>query len=61
MDANNKWFESYFYFTLNLYRHGDTYDLSRNPQGTEIKAITYSNMQIHENEDRSDIYVIVDI
>jgi SHS2 domain-containing protein len=30
-------------------------------QGTEIKAITYSNMQIHEKDDRTDLYVIVDI
>ena len=36
-------------------------DLSRHPQGTEIKAITYSNMQVHETEDRSDVSVIVDI
>lgn len=33
----------------------------RHPQGTEIKAITYSNMQIHEKEGRADVYVIVDI
>jgi hypothetical protein len=33
----------------------------RHPQGTEIKAITYSNMQIHEKEERADVYVIVDI
>ena len=29
-------------------------------QGTEVKAITYSNMQIHENE-KNDVYVIIDI
>jgi SHS2 domain-containing protein len=40
---------------------GDVYDLAKHVQGTEIKAITYSNMQIHEKEERSDLYVIVDI
>jgi SHS2 domain-containing protein len=33
----------------------------RHVQGTEIKAITYSNMQIHEKPERTDLYVIVDI
>ncbi|CAN0004839.1 unnamed protein product [Pylaiella littoralis] len=41
---------------------GETFDLTKHPQGTEVKAITYSNMQIHEAPDgRTDIYVIVDI
>ena len=30
-------------------------------QGTEVKAITYSNMQIHHTADRHEVYVIVDI
>lgn len=26
-----------------------------------LQAITYSNMQIHQGEEKSDVYVIVDI
>ncbi|KHN76974.1 Protein archease [Toxocara canis] len=40
---------------------GESFDLERHPQGTEIKAITYSNMQINETPQRTDIFVIVDI
>uniref|UniRef100_A0A915PYQ0 Archease domain-containing protein n=1 Tax=Setaria digitata TaxID=48799 RepID=A0A915PYQ0_9BILA len=40
---------------------GESFDLSRHPQGTEIKAITYSNMQVNEGLERTDIYIIVDI
>ena len=40
---------------------GEKFDLEKHPQGTEVKAITYSAMQIHEKEDRCDLYVIVDI
>jgi SHS2 domain-containing protein len=41
--------------------YGETFDLSRHTQGTEVKAITYSNMQIHEKASTHDVYVIVDI
>lgn len=40
---------------------GEAFSLSKHPQGTEVKAITYSAMQIHEKEDRADLYVIIDI
>lgn len=42
--------------------HGERFDLAKHEQGTEIKAITYSNMQIHEREDGSaEVFVILDI
>jgi SHS2 domain-containing protein len=30
-------------------------------QGTEVKAITYASMQIYDNEDKHEVFVIVDI
>jgi len=42
-------------------RRGAIFDCTMHSQGTEIKAITYSNMQINEGPGRTDIYVIVDI
>ncbi|KAJ1452659.1 Archease domain-containing protein [Pelagophyceae sp. CCMP2097] len=40
---------------------GERFDLSKHPQGCEVKAITYSNMQIHQDKGRHDLFVIVDI
>jgi len=48
-------------FKIKVRGEGDIWDSTKHPQGTEIKAITYSNMQIHEKEERTDLYVIVDI
>ncbi|RYH06780.1 hypothetical protein EON65_42490 [archaeon] len=42
-------------------RQGEIFDQGKHSCGTEIKAITYSNMQIHEKPDRIDLFVIVDI
>ncbi|XP_072404028.1 protein archease [Chiloscyllium punctatum] len=39
---------------------GEQFDLDKHPQGTEVKAITYSAMQIHEDE-KPQIFVIIDI
>jgi protein archease len=41
--------------------YGEVFDLKKHPQGTEIKAITYSNMQIYEKETSAECFVIVDI
>eukprot|EP00172_Hildenbrandia_rubra_P001342 Plantae.Rhodophyta-Hildenbrandia_rubra.ctg18796.p1 GENE.Plantae.Rhodophyta-Hildenbrandia_rubra.ctg18796~~Plantae.Rhodophyta-Hildenbrandia_rubra.ctg18796.p1 ORF type:complete len:211 (-),score=50.67 Plantae.Rhodophyta-Hildenbrandia_rubra.ctg18796:279-911(-) len=44
---------------------GETFDRSKHTQGTEVKAITYSNLQVIENEEKdekkAEIFVIVDI
>merc|ERR1712146_125787 len=48
-------------FTVKAVLHGEIFDLRKHPQGTEIKAITYSAMKIEQLENRSDLYVIVDI
>ena len=40
---------------------GEVMDVRRHPQGTEVKAITYSGMRVEEKEGRVDIYVVVDI
>lgn len=43
--------------------HGEKFSLDKHPQGTEIKAITYSHMQIYDRpeKERPEIFVIVDI
>ena len=40
---------------------GEVFNLEKHPQGTEVKAITYSNMQVHDTEDLHKVYVIIDI
>lgn len=41
--------------------YGEQFSLDKHPQGTEVKAITYSNMQVHDDKPTNDIYVIIDI
>eukprot|EP00051_Salpingoeca_urceolata_P023307 m.392991 g.392991 ORF g.392991 m.392991 type:complete len:193 (-) comp20088_c7_seq1:88-666(-) len=48
-------------FKIKVRGEGEKFDLKKHEQGTEIKAITYSNMQIHQDKPTHDIYVIVDI
>uniref|UniRef100_A0A3Q3VM89 Protein archease n=1 Tax=Mola mola TaxID=94237 RepID=A0A3Q3VM89_MOLML len=39
---------------------GEEFSVGKHPQGTEVKAITYSAMQIHDTE-KPEIFAIVDI
>lgn len=53
-------------FDMESYRiravgYGEQFSLEKHPQGTEVKAITYSNMQVHADKPTNDIYVIIDI
>jgi SHS2 domain-containing protein len=49
------------HFVASVTTAGEKFDLTKHPQGTEVKAITYSAMQIHENDDKAELFVIVDI
>lgn len=40
-------------FTIRVTGFGEHFTLAKHPQGTEIKAITYSNMQIYVNGKRA--------
>ena len=48
-------------WTARAMARGEPWDLAKHPQGTEIKAITYSAMKVEENAERTDIWVIIDI
>jgi len=48
-------------YTITSSAKGEKINVSKHAQGTEVKAITYSNMQIKDESNRCDIWVIVDI
>ena len=50
-------------FSIKCSCFGEPFDLKKHPQGTEVKAITYSAMQIVQNPEQKkyDIFVIIDI
>nr|SVE75504.1 EOG090X0IKX [Daphnia dolichocephala] len=48
-------------FKISAVGYGEIFDLKKHPQGTEVKAITYSNMQIHDTPNVHQVYVIIDI
>ncbi|KAL3312982.1 Protein archease [Cichlidogyrus casuarinus] len=48
-------------FKIRSVGYGEPFDREKHTQGTEVKAITYSAMKIHDELPTNDIYVIVDI
>jgi len=49
-------------WTIHARAFGEDFDMARHGgQGTEVKAITYSAMQVVETEDKTDVFVIIDI
>lgn len=50
-------------FEIECKCYGEPFDLDKHPQGTEVKAITYSAMQIVERPEKNEyeVFVIIDI
>ncbi|XP_003962473.1 protein archease [Takifugu rubripes] len=48
------------HFKIRSIGWGEEFSLEKHPQGTEVKAITYSAMQIHDKE-KPEIFAIIDI
>ncbi|ESO95632.1 hypothetical protein LOTGIDRAFT_175108 [Lottia gigantea] len=48
-------------FHIKAKGYGEPFDIHKHPQGTEVKAITYSAMQILDDKDTHDIFVVIDI
>uniref|UniRef100_A0A6B2E947 Archease domain-containing protein n=1 Tax=Phlebotomus kandelakii TaxID=1109342 RepID=A0A6B2E947_9DIPT len=50
-------------FSVECLCYGEPFDLKRHTQGTEVKAITYSAMQINQDSARNyhEVFVIIDI
>ena len=49
------------YLNSSVFRYGEPFEIGKHPQGTEVKAITYSNMQIYDDHDKHEVFVIIDI
>ena len=50
-------------FKIKATGYGEEFRLGKHPQGTEVKAITYSAMQICDNQEKNlkELFVIIDI
>lgn len=49
------------HFEIECLCYGEPFDLAKHPQGTEVKAITYSAMQIIQRPTKNEVFVIIDI
>ena len=48
-------------WTIEAQGSGEVFDHNKHASGTEIKAITYSAMQVEERDGDAEVFVIVDI
>ena len=50
-------------FRIKCCGFGEEFDIQKHPQGTEVKAITYSAMQVYNDAEKKqhEVYVIIDI
>lgn len=48
-------------FEIDCLCYGEPFQLGKHPQGTEVKAITYSAMQVIQKPTKNEVYVIIDI
>lgn len=48
-------------FRIKARAYGEIFDLGKHPQGTEVKAVTYSSMQVWDNPGQHEVFVIIDI
>ncbi|ETO26833.1 protein archease [Reticulomyxa filosa] len=48
-------------FSLKAIGYGEKFDRDKHGTGTEVKAITYSAMQIKEEKTKCEVWVVVDI
>jgi SHS2 domain-containing protein len=50
-------------FRIRATGYGEEFNIAKHPQGTEVKAITYSAMQIYDDDekDQHELFVIIDI
>lgn len=48
-------------FEIDCLCYGEPFELGKHPQGTEVKAITYSAMQVIQRPEKNEVFVIIDI